>query len=240
MYLSTVEDTVTEEAGAGRPDYNSYIRPSLIVDLDWIALNRYLPLKTYLSLSMADNPDMLFLYEQLSFKAGFEWKTSANSLILDIGYGLYKEKKNGGFPGDKSFLQQKMWIEPGMRYRLLGRLSVLGSLRMLLFQKVKSQRPLPANYIRASGYIELPLLYRETNTEAIRTMVFVEREKEKRKDVVTKSIEQQKSLKPDFDISLEGVGSEIPDADQEKDALQKREEIQQKMDEIESLLEDLE
>jgi hypothetical protein len=34
------------------------------MDIDWIARFRKLPLKTYLNISMADNPDLLYLYSQ--------------------------------------------------------------------------------------------------------------------------------------------------------------------------------
>ncbi|NLG17427.1 MAG: hypothetical protein GX556_08885 [Fibrobacter sp.] len=241
LYLSTTKDTLIGSATETRPDYNPFFRPSAVIDLDWIALSSHFPLKNYFSFSMSDNPDMLYLYNQLSFKTGFEWKLYQNSIILDAGLGLYKEKPNLMLPsGDKGFKQQTFWIEPGIRYRLFQRISLLGSLRTLIFQRVKHDRPLPANYMRLSCAVEVPLIYRETNSEAIRTMIFVEKEREKKKDFVTKNIEQQKSIRPDFELTFDEFKTDLPDAAQQREQLQKREEIHEKMQEIESLLEDLE
>ena len=111
---------------------------------------------------------------------------------------------------------------------------------MHLFQSVKRVRPLPAKYVDVSFALEVPLLYRETNTEAIRTMIFVERVKEKSKDFVARNIEQQKSIRPEFEITFDELKADLPDAAQEKEQLQRREEIHQRMQEIESLLEELE
>ena len=241
LYLSTTKDTLIGSAEEGKPDYNFYIRPSAIIDLDWIALFNRFPLKSYVSFSMADDPDILYLYEQLSFKAGLEWKMYQHSIILDAGLGLYKEKKNKAFTaGDKNFEQKTFWVEPGIRYRILNRMSILSSVRALVFQSVKRVRPLPAKYVDVSFALEVPLLYRETNTEAIRTMIFVERVKEKSKDFVARNIEQQKSIRPEFEITFDELKADLPDAAQEREQLQRREEIHQKMQEIESLLEDLE
>ena len=74
LFLSTMVDTIGSAAASGKPVYNSFMLPSGIIDLDWIALFKTFPLKTYLSIGLADNPDLLFLYDQISFKMGFEWK----------------------------------------------------------------------------------------------------------------------------------------------------------------------
>jgi hypothetical protein len=240
LFLSAKMDTVSLDVNADKPNYHSYIRGSMVCDLDWIAINKQLPLKTYWSFGMADNPDLLYLYDQISIKSGIEWKMYDNSLFTDIGYGLYKEKKHQDFSGDKRYLQKTLWIEPGARYRLFGKFSLLSSLRVVLLQKVKQRNPLSPDYIRLSTSFVIPLIYRETNTEAIRTLVFLEQQKERKKDIVAKNIEEGKKLKTDFEMSLEQIDKSSNDnPEDEKSLMKRREEIQLKMDEIETLLEEL-
>lgn len=242
LYLSTEMDTITGVAASGKPEYNSYIRPSLIADLDWIAKFRRVPLKQYFLFSMADNPDLLYLYEQLSIKTGLEWKMYQHSFFCDVGLGLYKEKSNKQrrMPGDPGYVQQSLWVEPGFRYRVLGRYSILSALKVLIFQRVKETRPLVPNYVRLTVAFEAPLFFRETNTEAIRTLLFVEQEKEQKKDLITKTIEQGKKLKTDFEITFEDLSHDLIKDQDDRESIQKREEIQKRMEEIEQLLEALE
>jgi hypothetical protein len=241
LYLSTEIDTLSGSASVGRPEFNAYIRPSLIADLDWIAINKKLPLKTYLMAGMVDNPDLLYLYSQLSIRLGFEWKLISNSYMVDFGTGLYKEmrREKSNFPGDASYRQQRFWIEPAVRYRLFKRISLRGAVRVLLLQRVKSERPLEPTYVRLTTAAEIPLLYKETNTEAIRTMIFVEKEKEEKMDAVAASIQQGTKLETNLEVNIEGLDLDEFSSESEKEVLQRREEIQKKMEELERLLEDL-
>ena len=240
LYLTTAVDTISASATAGKPDYNSYMLPSVIADLDWLALFKSFPLKTYAAAGMADDPDLLFRYDQISVKLGFEWKQYSNSAFCDIGTGLYREKGTGAFAGDDTYKQRIVWFEPGVRYRFFGAYSLLGSLRITAYQVLKDKNPLPASFIRAAAVVDFPLLFKETNTEAIRTLVFMERKKEQKKDAFAKNIEQEKPVDNNLDKELNSLNmkSDVPDADQEKDALQKREAIQQKLDDLEKLLDE--
>lgn len=240
LFLSTAMDTISGEATSGRPDFHSYFRPSLICDQDWIAFDKKLKLKTYQLISMTDDADLLFQYDQLSFKLGAELKTYNHSYFVDASAGMYKEKKTSVFSGDKSYKQQKVWLEPGVRLRLRNRFSFLASVRFLLLQRVKTERPLPPQYVGMQLSFEAPVYFRETNTEAIRTLIFINNAKDKEKDRITRSIEQGKSIKTDYETGFEELAPEKSDIDQQKEALRKREEIQNKMEEIEKLLEDLE
>lgn len=240
LYLSTAMDTITGEAVSGRPDFHSYIRPSLICDQDWIAVNKKTNLKTYQAFTMADNADLLFLYEQISIKLGAECKMYKHSFFIDLGVGLYKEKKTDRYAGDRRFNQQKIWMEPGARFRIANRFSLLPSIKILLMQRVKINRPLPAQYLSLAVSFEAPVIFRETNTEAIRTLNFMDKEKEKAKDLITRNIEQRRTIKTDFEMSFEELAPGEDDDDMEKENLRKKEEIQKKMEEIEKMLEDLE
>ncbi|NLD99722.1 MAG: hypothetical protein GX640_07595 [Fibrobacter sp.] len=239
LYLSTVMDTLTGDAVAEKPEFRSFIRPSLIADLDFIAINKRCKLKTYFSAGLIDNPNFLTVYDQISLKFGFEWKLLKNSYYLDAGAGFYKEKKSNVFRGDDRYKQQTFWLEPGLRYRLLNRMSLNMSLKATVLTKVKPQRPLPAHLAGLNIKLDIPIIFKETNTEAIRSLVFVEEQKISTKDRITRSIEQGKNIKTDFEIEL-GEFEDLSSAEQEKESLKKKEEIQQKMDELESLLKELE
>jgi hypothetical protein len=241
LYLSTEMDTLTGAATAGRPEYQAFIRPSMVMDLDWIAKIKKLPLKTYMMLSMADNPDLLFRYSQLSLQLGAELKFNRNSYSVDFGTGLYKELRSErlNVPGDPSFRQQRFWIEPAIRYRLFDRFSILGAARILLLQRVKPERPLEPSYLRLSVAFEMPLLFRETNTEAIRTMIFIEQNSTKQPDAIDASIRSGKNLETGLNPEIQKLDLDSTETESEKEVLKRREEIQQKMDQIERLLEEL-
>lgn len=239
LFLSTEIDTVSTSAASGKPEYHSYIRPSVVFDIDWMSRYKNMPLKSYLWLGTYDNPDMLFKYSQLASRIGIEWRSISNSVFTDIGLGLYKERKNGTFAGDTRFTQQTLWIEPGARYRLFNRISILGSLRVLILQRTKPVNGLPPDYVRLSFGIALPVTYKETNTEAIRTMIFTEKQKVQQQDIISKSIDQQKKMRTDFEINFEDLDSKSSENISEQEAIKRREEIKKKMDELEHILETL-
>lgn len=242
LSLSTTMDTLTGSAIAGRPDYHAYFRPSFIADLDWIARYKKLPLKTYIALGMIDDQDLLYLYTQLALRLGIEWKMYQNSISVDLGLGFYKEnaRKESQFAGDNSFMQKRLWIEPAIRYRLFERFSLIAGIRALIVQQVKNIRPLQPTYIRIVCGIEMPLLFRETNTEAIRTMLFIKGQKIVQPDSISNSIAKGTSINTDSNLDLDGIPADAGNTESEKESLKRREEIQQKMEEIERLLEDLE
>lgn len=240
LYLTTAVDTISASATLGKPEYSSFMLPSILLDLDWLALFKTFPLKTYLFVGMADEPNLLFQYQQIAIKTGLEWKMYESSGFLDIGAGFYKEKGKEAFAGDDSYNQRVAWLEPGVRYRFFGAYSLLGSLRITAYQALKDKNPVPTSIIRAAVVLDIPLLFKETNAEAIRTLVFLERKKELKKDNVTRNIEQGQSVDKaiDKEVNSLNMNSDVPNSDQEKDALQKREAIQRKLDDLEKLLDE--
>jgi hypothetical protein len=239
LFLSTEIDTVSKTAAAGKPEYHSYMRPSMVFDIDWMSRFRNFPVKTYLWLGAYDNADLLFKYSQLATRIGFEWRNMQNCLFADMGFGLYKERKTSTFSGDKQYSQQTLWIEPGARYRLFNRISLLGALRVLILQRTKPVNGLIPNYIRLSMGIQVPLIYKETNTEAIRTMIFVEKQKTEQQDIISKSISEQKKMRTDFEINFEDLDNNLSQETNDQESIKRREEIKDKMDEIEHILETL-
>ncbi|MBN1127399.1 MAG: hypothetical protein JXA71_00330 [Chitinispirillaceae bacterium] len=242
LYLSTSPDTISSSAVAEKPEYNSFMAPSATLDFDWLALFKSFPLKNYFHASFAGEPMLLHRYEQISCISGWEWKQHANSWFVDIGAALYKEKPNGPFRGDKAYAQRVVWFEPGARYRLFGNFCLMGGLRMAVWHKLKEDRPLPVvTALRGGVHLVVPIFYKETNTEAIRSLVFLEREKVEKKNEITSNFEQGKRVESGLGKEFKSLQlkSGIPDSEQEKEDMKKRKEIQQKMDEIERLLEEI-
>ncbi len=243
LYLSTSQDTLSATTASGKPEYNSYPEATLVADLDWLALFKWLPFKTYFKVGMVDNPDLLFKYDQLAFAAAAEWKTVRHGLFVDAGLSLYKEKPTKIFAGDASYTQRYAWVEPGARFRFLSRFSLVGSMRVTLFQELKPVLPLNPELFAVSFRLEAPIFFKETNTEAIRTLIFQEQAKEKRTEAVAES---EGSFAAPKTANL--VGARAKDADtlgtydfsKERDELiKRREETQEKMAEIEKLFSDL-
>ena len=238
LFLSSAQDTLSRTTQKDKPQYNPYLLPSLIVDADWLALWKSFPVKTYYAMGMVDNVDLLARYNELYFKFAVEWKMYQHGVWLGAGAGLYQEKSTRISPGDGGYNQNYFWIEPGGRYRLWNRLSVVGSVKLTLFQNVKDNNPLNPELFNASVRLEAPLLFKETNSEAIRTLIFMEGKKESKPDSLEKKIASGKSLLTDVNISIVGLQDSTDKSDflEEKEAIKKRrEETQKKMDEIEKL-----
>ncbi|HEX7511697.1 MAG TPA: hypothetical protein VF335_10380 [Chitinivibrionales bacterium] len=238
LFLSSIQDTISQTAQKDKPQYNPYLLPSIIVDADWLALWKSFPVKTYVALGMADNVDLLTRYNELYMKFAFEWKMYQHGVYLGAGLGLYQEKATRIGAGDGGYPQNYFWIEPGGRYRLWKRISVVGSTKLTLFQNVKDHNPLKPELFNVSLRLEAPVLFKETNTEAIRTLVFMEKKKNEKSDQFEKNLVSGKNLLTDLNASLVGAHDSLiqTDALDEKEQLKKRrEETQKKMDEINTL-----
>jgi hypothetical protein len=241
LYLSTAQDTLSKTSAKDKPEYNSYPSASMVVDLDWLAWKKWLPFKMYLKLSMADNPDVLFRYDQIAALSAIEWKTYQHSMFATVGMALYKEKQTKTRAGDKGYMQKYAWVEPGIRYRLFSRFSVLGSIKMTLYQDVKDKDPLKPELFNVSLRIEAPIFFRETNTEAIRTLIFMEQKKEKKPEAVaagSMDITNGKSLLSGIVVPGMDDGDSLGSFDftrERQDLIKRREDTQKKMAEIEKL-----
>ncbi|HAJ79995.1 MAG TPA: hypothetical protein DCO75_09515, partial [Fibrobacteres bacterium] len=130
------------------------------------------------------------------------------------------------------------WVEPGAKYWLWNRISLLGAIKLAIFQHVKNNNPLEPELFNFSIRMEVPILYKETNTEAIRTLIFMKTVKGKQTDSLDKKISAGKTLLKDVNASLLGLqdSTEKTDVLEEKEEIKKRrEDTQKKMDEIEKL-----
>jgi hypothetical protein len=246
LYLSSAVDTVNNAADSSKPFFNPHPLLSAIADLDWLAREKRVPLKTYLMVSLADNPQLLYRYNQLAIKLGAEWKAFRNSICADAGVSMYKEKRNRlNDSGDDMFRQYYVWIRPGARYRLGQRISITGFIGITLFDHLHDNTALDPERLSLSLKVEAPLWFRETNTEAIRTLVFMDQKDGKKKaaNIPERADKKTGGDMDDLDIILDGVdpGTETFDYTKEKEDLsKKRVEIQDKMNDIEKFLKELE
>lgn len=245
LFLSTQQDTLSASSANGKPQYDSYPAASLVMDLDWLSLVNWFPVKTYLKLGMVDNPDLLFRYDQMTAVAAVEWKAFAHSLFANAGLAFYREKAGRTTPGDASYSQSYAWVEPGCRYRFFSRYSLLGSFKMTLYQNLKSTNPLNPELFNISVRIEAPLFFRETNSEAIRTLIFLKQRKEKAVESVA-GMPGTTVSKPVAKLGILGASGTDSDtlgtfdfARERDDLVKRREETQRKMTEIESILVDI-
>jgi hypothetical protein len=237
LILSNTQDTFSTTSQTDKPEYNPYLFPSVIIDADWLSLWPRLPIKTYLSAGMVDNIELLSRYSQLYVKTALEIKLYRNSVYIAGGGGFYKEKQTKTAAEDKSYIQNYFWIEPGARYRLWNKISIVGEIKLAVSQKVKNITPLNPEVFNTSLRIEIPLFFRETNTEAIRTLIFMKSRK-KETDTLEKNISNGNRLLKDVNASLLDLkdSTEAHNAEDEKETIKKhREETQQKMYEIEKL-----
>ena len=238
LYLSSIRDTISKASSSEKPLFSPHLAATLLADIDCIALWKTFPVKAYLSVGMVDNSDLLFQYEQLTAKAGLELKLRDHGLFANIGFAAYKEKSHKYWNGDESFSQFYAWAEPGGRYRLFNRFSILAGARIRFFMLERSVQPFTPEVLRVSIKFELPLFLRETNAEAIRSLIFMEQVKQKRGAPVNAGA-VDRSMLGDIGSSLENIDRDTTTFDYslEKANLKKqRETIQKKMESIENLL----
>jgi hypothetical protein len=245
LFLSTQLDTLSASSANGKPQYDSYPAASLVMDLDWLSLVNWFPVKTYLKLGMVDNPDLLFRYDQMTALTAVEWKAYEHSLFANAGVAFYREKAGRTMAGDVSYSQSYAWVEPGCRYRLFSRYSLVGSFKMTLYQNLKTSNPLNPELFNVSVRIEAPLFFRETNSEAIRTLIFLKQRKEKAAEPIA-GMPGSTVSKPVAKAGILGAAGTDSDtlgtfdfARERDDLVKRREETQRKMTEIESILVDL-
>ena len=240
LYLSNAKDTISFTTDASKPDYTPFFSAAVLADIDWIALGRRIPLKTYVQAGLVDDPMVLHQFSQLSFVAGVEWKTMAHSFFADGGVVLFKERKSRINPqGDDAFEQYYCWVQPGVRYRIQDRFSIVGGVRATLLQRLKGGDPAHHPHPVLGGVsvrVELPLSYHATNTEAIRTLVLTERMSLQR---------ESQPAGPQSSAAMRSLTDALPDIEgelfdttdeTEHDMIERRRALQEKMNEIERLL----
>lgn len=232
-------------ADSSKPEYNPSLLASAVIDCDWLALYERLPLKTFLRASLADNPQLLYKYNQVQCIGGAEWKLYRHSLFVEMTLALYREKahKLNDFRADAGFEQQYLRIAPGFRYRVRNRFSLVGALTVTAWSRTKARAPLHPDIARLALRFEAPLLFRETNAEAVRSLVFMEQQRDTTRGDMARAMDAREGVLREYSHMLEGLQleDETFDYTRETEALrERREQIQKRMKEIEQLLKETE
>ena len=90
---------------------------------------------------------------------------------------LLKQNPVQGEPSPSgSYDQFLLYLYPGLRYRLSDRISLLGRARWLLLSAGDSPYR-PQRTMGISVTCEMPLLFRDTNTETLRSLIFLDRKR---------------------------------------------------------------
>jgi hypothetical protein len=139
-----------------------------------------------------------------------------------------------------------VWISPGGRYRLGKRFSILANFRFTVYRDIDESRKNNSlnliDYLSLNVKFEAPIIFRETDTEAIRTMVFIEKKKvEKEAQQFTQGTEFENEINTKFEKTLSDLKEEDETFDykKEKDSLVKRrEKVEAIMEGIEDMLQE--
>jgi hypothetical protein len=187
---------------------------------------------------------LLYRYDQLAARCGLELKTYRHSFFAEAGVSLYKERRNKlNRSGDDAFEQYYAWVRPGARYRIRNRFSLVGSLGITFLESLRANSALVPKTMSLSIRFEAPLLFKETDTEALRTLVFVERKKQQKPDAFVENVESGEGLLPELNVLLDEIGAteETFDYQREREELAKRREaLRKKMSDIEKLVDEVE
>ncbi len=161
-----------------------------------------------------------------------------HSIFFDAGVGLFKEKKKNAI--DPKYNQYYGWISPGGRYRLKNRFSIIGNFRLSMFPNVNKYGSVNPELFSLTVKFEAPIIFKETDTEAIRTLVFMEKKKEgKKEEQYSKDFESDTNVLNKFEKTMADLDTEVETFDykKEKDELiRRREKVESMMEEIEKLL----
>ncbi|MFH0921235.1 MAG: transporter [Fibrobacterota bacterium] len=247
MVLSTEMDTTGSGTDTSRPAFLPQIGVTILADADLIKLWPEVPLKVYLNWSLIDDDRQLTQYHQQSIRFGAEWKGERHSVYLAVKTGLYKRVTGDAVVDNAAgYDETVVSLMPGVRYRVLSRFSITAS---AFFTPVA--RLLPGSRLDYAGVafkagLEFPLFYRETNAEAIRGMIFLERKKaivnkgpaegpDKRKDDINAL------LLPGDEQNRQELSNMLKDEDKtqerEQQLREKRKKINEELRQIEDLLE---
>ncbi len=255
VYLSTSTDMLAPGTDPNKPQYSPYPLGSIITDLDLIAGRHKIPMKFYLSGGFCDDPALLFRYRQIDFRFGGEWKSPKSSVFFETAAGLYDERDYTGNKGN--FKGYRVTLMPGVRKRLGKRVSLLASIGITPFvlkPNVTASTKDTIGLFNPDRFscalrLEIPIVYHETNTEAVRSLEYMHKATSKASaDTLTgretavdiePASDTTATAKKDPNIATKNQAGESFDYKSETDALKKRRlEAQKRMDEIEKILEE--
>jgi hypothetical protein len=171
LVLSSDKDTFSTHTDTSRPAYTPIIGFTAMADFEIIKLIKTVPLKIYLNFSTTDDDRLLSEWNQQSYRFAVEWKSERNCFYGGAKFGRYT-KKNPAV-GEVKLTPSIITSFAGLRFRPIDRIAVFVT---GIFSIPLAEGPDYVRYGLTTG-IEMPLFFRETNAEAIRSLVMMENSK---------------------------------------------------------------
>ncbi len=180
MLLTTRADPESD-----RPPFVPYLGFTALIDLDLIAKFPWLPLKLYVNATNLAGENIMLYFTPVSLLGGIEYKGSRHSYFASGQAMVLKQNNDIELTQIKSsgeFDQFLFYVYPGLRYRISDRISLVGRGRLLLLS-IGDSPYLPQRMLGVSIGAEIPLLFKDTDAEALRSLIFVERRRKSNQSV---------------------------------------------------------
>jgi hypothetical protein len=158
-----------------------------MTDIDLIKKLPWLPLKLYLNVSNLDDERIMLYYDAINIKGGLEFKGMRNSYFASAILGFYKERvQESSTTGNEVYNNALIALIPGMRWRFRDNMSLVGRAKVMLPVAGEGVH-LPKKMIGFSIQWEMPLFFKDTDAEAIRALIYMDRKKTKIKQAADKN-----------------------------------------------------
>jgi len=183
--LATEENVFTtlEET----PAFDPILTFTGIADVDFIKKHPSLPLKLYFNYSNHDNFKLHNIYQQHHAGIALEYKDNNGSLYLRTGAAFYKEKKTIPNPSpDPDFRSPLFDMGLGIKKRFKE------GIPFVLSADINFDPVSPLGFLDSELHkpfqidltIKIPVFYKETNTEALRSLIYSEQLRLKNKNKI--------------------------------------------------------
>lgn len=176
--LSTEEDIYSR--GETTPGFDPLLHFTVMADLDLVKAMPGHPLKAYLNYSNLDDYTLARAYGQHQLVLALEHKGSRKGYHLRMAAALYRPLPTRFNPSPRD-----SWLPPiyelglGFRAALSDRLSLSGELSLDPVHPIRFYDREVSKPPRLQLEVSAPLFYAETRTEAIRALIFNERERQR-------------------------------------------------------------
>jgi hypothetical protein len=254
--LSTEEDIYSR--GETTPGFDPLLYFTVMADLDLVKSMERHPIKAYLNYSNLDDHTLARAYDQHQFVLALERKGARRSWHVRMAAALYKPlpTKFSPNPAD-AWLPAGFELGLGYRAAISDRITMAGELSLDPFHPIRFYDKEVGKPPRLQVEVSAPLFYTETQAEAIRSLIFNERERQRLRRLAARSPGSKPPARDSAgaraagqlrldDLSLEGRKAAdskdlfkgvFEEEGGEEDVGEKRKQIRSQLKQIEELLE---
>lgn len=251
--LSTEEDIYSR--GETTPGFDPLLYFTVMADLDLVKVMERHPLKAYLNYSNLDDYTLARAYGQHQLVLAVEHKGARKGYHLRMAATLYKPlpTRFNPSPAD-AYLPTVFELGMGYRAAISDRITVSGELSLDPIHPIRFYDKEVSKPPRLQVEVSAPLFYTETRAEAIRALIFNDRERQRLRKLAVRSpgakaaakdtsVSAASQLRLD-ELSLEGrKAADSKDLfkgvfeESGEDVTEKRKQIRSQLKQIEELLE---